>query len=179
MANEHAGLGGPDERFNEVLLEYVEAAENGAAPDREEFIARHPEFAAELMDFFASQDQFDGLAAPLRWVAQAVLEASPGSGDTPLSSSSGGPISLLSPTKTRSFGDYELLHEIGQGGMGVVYKAHQKSLHRLVAVKLIRATSLARAAASALRPSPRRAWIIRTSCRFTKSASTRGSRISA
>ena len=52
-------------------------------------------------------------------------------------------VALPGGTRVRYFGDFELIRELGRGGMGIVYKAHQVSLNRLVALKMIKLAALA------------------------------------
>ncbi len=126
--------------LNEILLAYVEDVQEGRCPDRGEVLARNPRFATELKEFFALRDQIDRLAAPLREVALAgavlkeISEAHDRSAPAPDVRHSG---SVAESSQLGQIGEFRLLREIGRGGMGVVYEAHQISLNRRVALKVL------------------------------------------
>jgi serine/threonine-protein kinase len=121
---------GGDPCLDQLLAAYLEAVEAGQPPDRDELLRRHPDQADGLRAFFANHDRMEQLGAPLRVLAE------PGAADVPLGQAA-------TPKAVRYFGDYQVLGEIGRGGMGVVYRARQVSLNRAVALKMILAGQLA------------------------------------
>ncbi|MCI0463339.1 MAG: protein kinase [Gemmataceae bacterium] len=135
MTPEQAHPEDREKELDEVIASYLETRESGSLPDQRQWLARYPHLAAELAAFFADEERFDGLMSPLK-----VHPGTPRPGLTPRNG-----VRVLAPNGEvetpvpgRRFGDYELLEEIARGGMGVVFKARQLSLGRIVAVKMIR-----------------------------------------
>jgi serine/threonine protein kinase/tetratricopeptide (TPR) repeat protein len=136
---------GTESVLDEVIAAYLEALEKEPLPDRDDWLARYPQLADALSDFFADQDQVRGWTAPLRTAAEPVSSASGDPNQTlDVRATGASPSPLpLSPAVERGavpvgrFGDYVLLAEIARGGMGVVYRARQVSLNRTVAIKMI------------------------------------------
>jgi len=117
----------------ELLDEYLRQLHAGERPDRDALLQEHPKLA-RVLDCL---DGLDGIASDLLdGVTLPAQEETPKLDATVTLSSS----VVQIPS---DFGSYELLEEIGRGGMGVVYRARQKGLDRTVAVKMILAGHLA------------------------------------
>ncbi|MEO1526371.1 MAG: serine/threonine-protein kinase [Planctomycetota bacterium] len=104
------------ERLAELLDLYLRGLEQGLAPSVEELV----------------EDDEQDLIEPLRGYVDRLQDLhriavgfEPAATDEPVAEHG------------RQLGDFELLDEVGRGGMGVVYRARQISLGREVAIKLL------------------------------------------
>ena len=134
----------------DVLDRYVSALHVGDAATCEELLAAHPELA-EFADPVAALDsmcpdmEFGSLLLDALTAAGEVdsLETGP-TDDVTIGQHTGTAFDRVPEDRpTRLFGHFELLDEIGRGGMGVVFRARQTDLDRVVAIKMILVNRLA------------------------------------
>lgn len=103
-----------EQRLDDLIAAYLEQTESGRINSADEWANRHPEFRDELREFIEQRERLERWAAPLRAIARPAVDEG-----------------------CHFLGDFQLISEVGRGGMGIVYQAQQLSLQRRVAVKVL------------------------------------------
>ncbi|MFT5304170.1 MAG: serine/threonine protein kinase/tetratricopeptide (TPR) repeat protein [Mariniblastus sp.] len=117
MANDQNNLSDP-EKLELVVEQFTRRIRDGEHPAISEYQDQHPELKDEIEDLLASV---------------AMIEQLKSSPSQPPSDRR----SLNEVSGLKRIGDYEVVGEIGRGGMGIVFEAIHESLGRRVAIKVM------------------------------------------
>ena len=123
-----------ERRVDEAIADYLKLKSAGQTPDRAMWLEQLPDLKQELAEFLDDSSRLGAaLMDPDQTLDSAPQRAAPRGAFVATESSAAAELSH----RVHYFGDYELLNEIARGGMGVVYKARQVNLNRVVALKMI------------------------------------------
>ena len=111
-----------EQRLANLLSELTDAICQGQEVDFDRVCRQHPDLADELRQL---------------WGAVLVTDTAGSSANQVPRQAGDDTNHLRRLTLPTTIGDYELIEEVGRGGMGVVFRARQISLDREVAVKMI------------------------------------------
>ncbi len=112
-----------DELLVSLLDRVLESSRGGSSEAMDSIVREHPELAQELRELWATMQIAEDFGS-----LSELFDPSLAGNIPPATTATVPP---------QDCGDYELLGELGRGGMGVVYRARQKSLDRIVALKMI------------------------------------------
>jgi serine/threonine-protein kinase len=115
-----------EQQLAELVSELTDRAQRGEQVDLEKVCQQHPQFAHELRYLWGTVLVTEAIGSRANWQ------------ETETNSDS----SVWPPQLPFRMGDYQLLEHVGQGGMGIVFRAKQISLGREVAIKMIQRNRL-------------------------------------
>ena len=114
-------------QLDEVVESILREHRRGQVRDVDHYVEKHPELEEQIREVVPAVLMMEKFKAATEFGHNSV----------------GGSGVLLGGKSIQQLGDYEIVRELGRGGMGVVYEATQQSLNRSVAVKVLKHSYLA------------------------------------
>ena len=115
------------QRLTEILDDYLRGLEEGDPINVSAVLKRNPDLANTVRSYLSKLDSLRGIASGFQ---------SHGDLEPLISGESGATVGSL------KLGAYTITREVGRGGMGIVYEAQHRALHRRVALKLLPLASM-------------------------------------